>query len=148
VAAAPNPAAPAEEKPSEVASTPEPAAPAEDKPADVVAAPEPAAPAEEKPAEVAAAEPEPEVTAPPLQPVKRAVIIRRGDSLWRISRRAYGRGIRYSTLYLANTDQIRDPDKIWPGQVFTMPDKTQEGEETDWQALGDQVVTQPATQAN
>ncbi|HTV71607.1 MAG TPA: LysM peptidoglycan-binding domain-containing protein [Rhizobiaceae bacterium] len=140
VTAAPEPAAPAEEKPADVVAAPEPAAPAEEKPADVAAAPAPAAPAEEKPAEVAAAEPE--VTAPPLQPVKRAVIIRRGDSLWRISRRAYGHGIRYSTLYLANTDQIRDPDKIWPGQVFSMPDKTQEGEEANWQALGDQVTTQ------
>ncbi len=50
-----------------------------------------------------------------------AVIIRRGDNLWRISRRHYGRGIRYTTIYRANTDQIRDPNWIYPGQVFTMP---------------------------
>jgi nucleoid-associated protein YgaU len=49
------------------------------------------------------------------------VIIRRGDNLWTISRRWYGRGIRYSTIYEANTDQIRDPHWIYPGQVFVMP---------------------------
>ena len=68
--------------------------------------------------------PPPETTAPKLQKVQGAVIIRRGDSLWRISRRVYGHGIRYSTIYLANQEQIRDPDRIWPGQVFRMPDKT------------------------
>ncbi|ODN68837.1 LysM domain/BON superfamily protein [Methylobrevis pamukkalensis] len=49
------------------------------------------------------------------------VIIRRGDNLWTISRRLYGRGMRYSTIYLANTDQIRNPDLIYPGQVFVLP---------------------------
>jgi len=49
------------------------------------------------------------------------VIIRRGDNLWRISRRLYGQGIRYTTIYQANQDQIRDPDLIYPGQVFLTP---------------------------
>ena len=56
-----------------------------------------------------------------LQHVDGSVIIRRGDTLWRISRRVYGRGVRYSTIYLANQDQISDPDRIWPGQVFNVP---------------------------
>ena len=71
---------------------------------------------------------EPEVLAPKLQAVDGAVIIRRGDTLWRISKRVYGRGVRYSTIYLANQEQIRDPDRIWPGQVFSVPDKSKEGE--------------------
>ena len=50
-----------------------------------------------------------------------SLIIKWGDSLWRISRRTYGRGTRYSTIYKANRDQIRDPDKIYPGQVFKLP---------------------------
>jgi nucleoid-associated protein YgaU len=54
-------------------------------------------------------------------PSPTTVIIRRGDNLWTISRRWYGRGIRYSTIYEANTDQIRDPHWIYPGQVFVMP---------------------------
>ena len=49
------------------------------------------------------------------------VIIRRGDNLWTISRRLYGRGIRYSTIYEANADQIRNPHWIYPGQIFVLP---------------------------
>jgi nucleoid-associated protein YgaU len=88
-----------------------------------------------------AAAPPSEATAPKLEKVQGAVIIRRGDSLWRISRRVYGQGIRYSTIYLANQEQIRDPDMIWPGQVFRMPDRTKEGEAADMTAIGDQATT-------
>lgn len=77
-----------------------------------------------------------EVTSPPLEPVGGSVIIRRGDTLWQISRRIYGRGIRYTTIYLANQSQIRDPDRIWPGQVFTVPNQTREGERADMDAAG------------
>nr|WP_281354599.1 LysM peptidoglycan-binding domain-containing protein [Aurantimonas aggregata] len=51
------------------------------------------------------------------------VIIRRGDSLWRISRETYGMGSRYVVIYLANGHQIRNPDLIYPGQVFSVPDE-------------------------
>jgi len=54
-------------------------------------------------------------------PKPNAVIIRRGDNLWTISRRTYGRGIRYTTIYTANKDQILNPHRIYPGQVFTLP---------------------------
>lgn len=84
------------------------------------------------------------VTAPKLEKVDSTVIIRRGDTLWRISRRVYGHGIRYSTIYLANQSQIRDPDLIWPGQVFRLPEKSQEGEPADVEAMGDQLTTRPA----
>ncbi|CAO4145612.1 LysM peptidoglycan-binding domain-containing protein [Methylorubrum aminovorans] len=47
--------------------------------------------------------------------------ITRGDSLWQISRRAYGRGNRYTVIYDANQDQIRDPNRIYPGQMFVLP---------------------------
>lgn len=65
----------------------------------------------------------------PLPPSPSAVVIadvrsetvRRGDSLWRISRRIYGQGIRYTTIFAANTDQIRDPALIYPGQIFVLP---------------------------
>lgn len=50
------------------------------------------------------------------------VIIRKGDNLWRISRRLYGEGIRYTTIYQANQEQIRNPDLIYPGQVFLTPE--------------------------
>jgi len=83
-------------------------------------------------------------TEPKLQPVDGSVIIRRGDTLWRISRRVYGRGVRFSTIYLANQDQISDPDRIWPGQVFKVPEKSKEGEAADLKAMGDQMTTPPA----
>ncbi|MDF1731564.1 MAG: LysM peptidoglycan-binding domain-containing protein [Minwuia sp.] len=50
------------------------------------------------------------------------VIVQPGNSLWRIARRTYGRGISYTTIYEANRDRIRDPDLIYPGQVFELPD--------------------------
>jgi nucleoid-associated protein YgaU len=49
-------------------------------------------------------------------------IIRRGDNLWTIARRVYGEGLKYTTIYQANTGQIRDPDRIYPGQVFDLPE--------------------------
>lgn len=56
-------------------------------------------------------------------PAGQSVIIRRGDTLWQISRRVYGQGVKYTTIYLANEEQISDPDRIWPGQVFAVPDE-------------------------
>ena len=49
-----------------------------------------------------------------------ATIIR-GDSLWQISRRIYGKGTRYTVIYDANQPQIRNPDLIYPGQIFVLP---------------------------
>ena len=91
--------------------------------------------------EVAAAPPE--TVSPKLEKVEGAVIIRRKDTLWQISRRVYGRGIRYWTIYLANQNQITDPDRIWPGQVFRVPEKSKEGETADMSAMGSQVTTVP-----
>lgn len=81
-----------------------------------------------------------EITQPKLERAEGSVIIRRGDTLWHISRRVYGRGIRYSTIYLANQDQIRNPDLIWPGQIFTLPGETAEGDAADLGAIGDQLL--------
>jgi len=55
-------------------------------------------------------------------PLIRAVTVQRGDTLWAISRERYGDGILYVRLYEANRDDIRDPDLIYPGQVFTIPE--------------------------
>jgi nucleoid-associated protein YgaU len=48
-------------------------------------------------------------------------VVSRGDSLWRISRVNYGSGMRYAVVYKANRDRIRNPDRIYPGQVFVLP---------------------------
>lgn len=65
----------------------------------------------------------------PLKQSEGSVIIRRGDTLWQISRRVYGKGVRYTTIYVANKSQIEDPDRIMPGQIFTMPGKWLENSE-------------------
>ncbi|MBV8913763.1 MAG: LysM peptidoglycan-binding domain-containing protein, partial [Acetobacteraceae bacterium] len=49
------------------------------------------------------------------------VVVQPGQNLWRIARFTYGAGIRYTVIYLANRDQIRDPRRIYPGQVFSTP---------------------------
>ncbi|WP_081816412.1 LysM peptidoglycan-binding domain-containing protein [Fodinicurvata fenggangensis] len=49
------------------------------------------------------------------------VVVQPGNSLWRLARRSYGRGIHYTVIYDANDDQIQDPDLIYPGQVFVVP---------------------------
>lgn len=52
-------------------------------------------------------------------------IIRRGESLWGIARRAYGDGSKYLAIFDANRDQLSSPGEISPGQVFNLP-KVQE----------------------
>ena len=47
--------------------------------------------------------------------------VSRGDSLWRISRLTYGAGTRYAVIYKANREQIRNPNLIYPGQIFVVP---------------------------
>ncbi|WP_299438248.1 Ig-like domain-containing protein [uncultured Rhodospira sp.] len=49
------------------------------------------------------------------------VVVQPGNNLWRVARAVYGQGIDYTIIYEANTDQIRDPDLIYPGQVFRIP---------------------------
>jgi nucleoid-associated protein YgaU len=59
-----------------------------------------------------------------LEPKIATTVVSRGDSLWRISRLSYGAGTRYVVVYKANRDQIRDPNRIYPGQIFVLPMKT------------------------
>jgi len=84
--------------------------------------------------QIAAAEPEPVTPEPEAvaatqeaQPeviqTGRSVIIRRGDNLWNISRRMLGQGRKYTMIFSANANQIKNPDRIFPGQVFEVPDE-------------------------
>ena len=52
---------------------------------------------------------------------KSTVVIQPGNSLWRIAARVYGSGFRYTEIYKANSTQIRDPNLIYPGQIFKLP---------------------------
>ncbi|MCR8825725.1 LysM peptidoglycan-binding domain-containing protein [Pseudosulfitobacter koreensis] len=54
-------------------------------------------------------------------PVK-AITVQTGNTLWAIARERYGEGILYVRVFEANRDSIRDPDLIYPGQVFALPD--------------------------
>jgi hypothetical protein len=54
-----------------------------------------------------------------------SMTVTRGDTLWHISRTAYGNGARYMTIYDANHNQIRNPDRIYPGQIFIIPRSAQ-----------------------
>ncbi|MFD2175138.1 LysM peptidoglycan-binding domain-containing protein [Rhodobacter lacus] len=57
----------------------------------------------------------------PAAPVMRAVTITPGNTLWAIAREAYGDPYLYVQIFEANRAQIRDPNMIYPGQVFTLP---------------------------
>lgn len=78
----------------------------------------------EAPAAVAATAPTPaEQGATGTQVVTAATItVQPGYTLWQIAKANYGQGILYVRVYEANRDKIRDPDLIYPGQVFTVPE--------------------------
>ncbi|MEM9477284.1 MAG: Ig-like domain-containing protein [Pseudomonadota bacterium] len=56
------------------------------------------------------------------QRVVELVTVQPGNTLWGISTGAYGDGMQFVKVFEANRDRIRDPDLIYPGQVFTVPD--------------------------
>ncbi|MBX2855272.1 MAG: LysM peptidoglycan-binding domain-containing protein [Rhodobacteraceae bacterium] len=49
------------------------------------------------------------------------VVVQPGNNLWRIASHVYGDGLKYHVIYARNNDQIRDPDLIYPGQIFKLP---------------------------
>ena len=51
----------------------------------------------------------------------RRLVVVRGDNLWNIARAHYGTGYHHTVIYGANKEQIRNPDLIYPGQVFSLP---------------------------
>ncbi|GLO70075.1 hypothetical protein MACH17_15920 [Phaeobacter inhibens] len=55
------------------------------------------------------------------KPLVRLVTVQEGDTLWAISRERYGDGLLYVRVFDANREAIRDPDLIYPGQVFSVP---------------------------
>lgn len=49
------------------------------------------------------------------------ITVQPGFTLWAIARETYGDGVLYVQVFEANRDKIKDPDLIYPGQVFTVP---------------------------
>ena len=56
-----------------------------------------------------------------LNMVSGSITVQTGNSLWRIARRIFGKGIRYIEIYEKNNNLIKDPNLIYPGQVFSIP---------------------------
>ncbi|WP_299937737.1 hypothetical protein [uncultured Pelagimonas sp.] len=52
----------------------------------------------------------------------RSITVQPGHTLWEISTNRYGEGKDYVRVFDANRDRIGDPDLIYPGQVFDLPD--------------------------
>lgn len=114
--------------PAKAAEAPKPPAPAPAPAASPVVSPaaSPAAPpAAEAVASSAATPAEGDAQRKPADasvPQVRTTKVVRGDSLWRMSAKLYGRGVRYTEIYQANADQIRNPDLIYPGQILVAPE--------------------------
>ena len=49
------------------------------------------------------------------------VIVNKGDALWRIAYRRFGKGVRYIDIVRKNTGDIDNPDLIYPNQIFALP---------------------------
>ena len=62
-------------------------------------------------------------------------VVQPGDCLWTIARQNYGHGVQYTAIFVKNMDQIRDPDKIYPGQVFHMPSQDEAAHAPDMSSV-------------
>jgi nucleoid-associated protein YgaU len=67
-------------------------------------------------------EPPPEVAEAPV-----TVTVQPGFTLWGIAQERYGDGVLYVQVLEANRDKIKDPDLIYPGQVFAVPEASATG---------------------
>lgn len=63
------------------------------------------------------AAPRPATTAPQ----KRTHTVVKGDCLWNIAKKYLGKGARWPEIYNLNKDKIKNPNLIYPGQVFILP---------------------------
>ncbi len=96
-------------EPIEAALEPEPAVETAE------AAPEATPPSEAIPEPTTAATSEP-------KPAAVTVTVQPGFTLWGIAQEKYGDGVLYVQLFEANEDKIKDPDLIYPGQIFSVPE--------------------------
>jgi nucleoid-associated protein YgaU len=55
------------------------------------------------------------------EPEAKLYTVKRGDSLSKIAKREYGDAMKYPVIFEANTPMLKDPDKIYPGQVLRIP---------------------------
>lgn len=62
-----------------------------------------------------------------LSAAQTGVRVRAGNSLWEISREIFGAGQYFTLIFRENSDQIADPDLIYPNQVFRLPEGDEGG---------------------
>jgi len=64
-----------------------------------------------------------ESTPPVIEKVDRptSYTVKKGDSLWKIAGRVYRNPLKWPRIYRANQDKIKNPHRIYPGQVLTIP---------------------------
>ncbi|CCQ74303.1 LysM peptidoglycan-binding domain-containing protein [Magnetospira sp. QH-2] len=55
------------------------------------------------------------------EPGEAFIVVQPGHSLWRLAHKTYGSGFDFTVIFDANKEQIRNPDLIYPGQVFALP---------------------------
>ena len=60
---------------------------------------------------------------PKQEPVKKqqTYTVKKGDTLWAIAKRFYGDGKEFTRIVDANKGKIKEPDLIYPNQVFVIP---------------------------
>ncbi|MEJ2541644.1 MAG: peptidoglycan-binding protein LysM [Gemmatimonadota bacterium] len=61
------------------------------------------------------------VKAPEPEPQSTMYTVKSGDSLSKISKEVYGDAMKYDVIFKANQPMLKDPDKIYPGQVLRIP---------------------------
>jgi nucleoid-associated protein YgaU len=83
---------------------------------------------ETSPEAAAATEPATQQSAPdsatPASASPVQVTVQPGFTLWGIAQERYGDGVMYVQVFEANKDKIKDPNLIYPGQVFSVPETT------------------------
>jgi len=55
-------------------------------------------------------------------PIENFYTVQRGDTLSKIAKQYYGNAMKYMVIFEANTPMLKDPDKIYPGQVLSIPE--------------------------
>jgi nucleoid-associated protein YgaU len=62
-----------------------------------------------------------------VDPGASVITVQRGFTLWGIAEANFGEGILYVQIFEENRDAIRDPDLIFPGQIFELPELPRTG---------------------
>lgn len=57
-----------------------------------------------------------------VEPGSSVITVQRGFTLWGIAEANFGSGFLYVQIFQENSEDIRDPDLIYPGQIFALPD--------------------------